>query len=155
MVRCEERRLCRPRRIDLSPALRNDEFAASLDVRKLYPFVYERGAEANKLIRVVDESGEDYLYPAPVVPQVGGGKTRGLKFPPTGPGPCQAVGLKTSSDQSVVIRVTADPVPDHPVLLHKREHPRSEADASRIDIILAFQFLELKARMPGLLRNRR
>jgi len=60
------------RRAEIMPAkknrfvacLRNDGFAASLEVRKLYPFVYERGAEANKLIRVVDESGEDYLYPA-------------------------------------------------------------------------------------------
>ncbi|HLK19598.1 MAG TPA: hypothetical protein VKT81_11600 [Bryobacteraceae bacterium] len=42
----------------------NDGFAASLEVRKLYPFIYDPDAEANKLIRVVDESGEDYLYPA-------------------------------------------------------------------------------------------
>jgi hypothetical protein len=44
--------------------LRNDGFAASLEVRKLYPFIDDADAEANKLIRVVDESGEDYLYPA-------------------------------------------------------------------------------------------
>jgi hypothetical protein len=44
--------------------LRNDGFAASLEVRKLYPFINDPDAEANKLIRVVDESGEDYLYPA-------------------------------------------------------------------------------------------
>lgn len=44
--------------------LRNDGFAASLEVRKLYPFIDDLDAEANKLIRVVDESGEDYLYPA-------------------------------------------------------------------------------------------
>jgi hypothetical protein len=44
--------------------LRNDGFAASLEVRKLYPFINDPEAEANKLIRVVDESGEDYLYPA-------------------------------------------------------------------------------------------
>ena len=43
--------------------LRNDGFAASLEVRKLYPFIDDPDAEANKLIRVVDESGEDYLYP--------------------------------------------------------------------------------------------
>ena len=39
--------------------LRNDGFAASLEVRKLYPFIDDADAEANKLIRVVDESGED------------------------------------------------------------------------------------------------
>ena len=44
--------------------LRNGGFAASLEVRKLYPFINDPDAEANNLIRVVDESGEDYLYPA-------------------------------------------------------------------------------------------
>ena len=44
--------------------LRNDGFAVSLEVRKLYPFIRDPDAEANNLIRVVDESGEDYLYPA-------------------------------------------------------------------------------------------
>jgi len=39
--------------------LRNRGYAASLEVRKLYP-----DAAANDLIRVVDETGEDYLYPA-------------------------------------------------------------------------------------------
>ena len=44
--------------------LRNGGFGASLEVRKLYPFIHDPDAEANHLIRVVDESGEDYLYPA-------------------------------------------------------------------------------------------
>jgi hypothetical protein len=44
--------------------LRNRGFVASLEVRKLYPFINDSDAEANNLIRVVDESGEDYLYPA-------------------------------------------------------------------------------------------
>ena len=44
--------------------LRNRGYVASLEVRKLYPFVEDAEAEANNLIRVVDESGEDYLYPA-------------------------------------------------------------------------------------------
>jgi hypothetical protein len=44
--------------------LRNSGFAASLEVRKLYPFVDDPEAEANDLFRVIDESGEDYLYPA-------------------------------------------------------------------------------------------
>ena len=42
----------------------NEGFAASLEVRKLYPVVTDTEAEANDLIRVIDESGEDYLYPA-------------------------------------------------------------------------------------------
>jgi hypothetical protein len=44
--------------------LRNGGFGASLEVRKLYPFIKDPDVEANNLIRVVDESGEDYLYPA-------------------------------------------------------------------------------------------
>jgi hypothetical protein len=44
--------------------LRNAGFSASLEVRKLYAVVPDAQAEANDLIRVVDESDEDYLYPA-------------------------------------------------------------------------------------------
>ncbi|HMD48131.1 MAG TPA: hypothetical protein VKG79_03495 [Bryobacteraceae bacterium] len=44
--------------------LRNQGFAASLEVRKLYPVIDDPGAEASDLIRVIDESGKDYLYPA-------------------------------------------------------------------------------------------
>ena len=44
--------------------LRNAGFEASLEVRKLYPVVDDPDAETNKLIRVIDESGEDYIYPA-------------------------------------------------------------------------------------------
>jgi hypothetical protein len=51
------------------------------------------------------------------------------------------------SDQTVVFGVTADPAPDDAVLLHHRQSAVPEADARRIDIILAFQFLELQTRM--------
>ena len=44
--------------------LRNSGYPASLEVRKLYPFFNDPDAEANDLIRITDESGEDYLYPA-------------------------------------------------------------------------------------------
>ena len=57
----------RTRRIKIrgyAVCLRNAEFAASLEMRKLYPVVEDPEAEAHNLIRVVDESGEDYLYPA-------------------------------------------------------------------------------------------
>jgi len=43
--------------------MRNGGFGASLEVRKLYPFLDDPDAEASGLIRVVDESGEDYVYP--------------------------------------------------------------------------------------------
>jgi hypothetical protein len=44
--------------------VRNRGYAASLEVRKLYPVVSDPQAEANHLIRVVDESGDDYVSPA-------------------------------------------------------------------------------------------
>ena len=44
--------------------IRNKGFGASLEVRKLYPVVDDPDAEMNDLIRVIDESGEDYVYPA-------------------------------------------------------------------------------------------
>jgi hypothetical protein len=43
--------------------VRNDDYLASLLVRRLYEQVPDRTAAARGLIRVVDESGEDYLYP--------------------------------------------------------------------------------------------
>jgi hypothetical protein len=53
----------RPKTEGFAVCLRNRGFAASLEVRKLYPVVNDAEAEANNLIRVIDESGEDYLYP--------------------------------------------------------------------------------------------
>jgi len=44
--------------------LRNAGYSASIEVRKLYAFLDDPDAEANNLIRIVDESGEDYIYPA-------------------------------------------------------------------------------------------
>jgi hypothetical protein len=41
----------------------NDGYAASLERRKIYVALRDAGAEKNSLIRIVDESGDDYLYP--------------------------------------------------------------------------------------------
>jgi hypothetical protein len=43
--------------------VRNDGYPASLLVRRLYERVPDRSAASRGLVRVVDESGEDYLYP--------------------------------------------------------------------------------------------
>jgi hypothetical protein len=43
--------------------IRNDGYPASLLVRRLYLRVPDRSAAVHGLVRVVDESGEDYLYP--------------------------------------------------------------------------------------------
>jgi len=44
--------------------IRNADFPASLEVRKLYRVLPDEAAESHSLLRVVDESGEDYLYPS-------------------------------------------------------------------------------------------
>jgi hypothetical protein len=36
---------------------------ALLEIRKIYRIIDDPGAEARGLVRVIDESGEDYLYP--------------------------------------------------------------------------------------------
>lgn len=43
--------------------IRNDEYPASLEKRKLYQIIPDPEATKSKYLRVVDESGEDYLYP--------------------------------------------------------------------------------------------
>jgi hypothetical protein len=43
--------------------LSNDGYAASLELRKIYVALRDVEAQRNGLLRVVDESGEDYLYP--------------------------------------------------------------------------------------------
>jgi hypothetical protein len=48
---------------ELVICVKNEGYEASLEVRKIYRTVADEGAKRHKLIRVVDESGEDYLYP--------------------------------------------------------------------------------------------
>jgi len=44
--------------------IRNSGYEVSLELRKLYLVLPDAGAIAHGQIRVVDESGEDYLYPS-------------------------------------------------------------------------------------------
>ncbi|HEX7192451.1 MAG TPA: hypothetical protein VF381_12860 [Thermoanaerobaculia bacterium] len=43
--------------------IRNDEYEGALELRKIYETLEDADAAPHDLIRVVDESGEDYLYP--------------------------------------------------------------------------------------------
>ena len=43
--------------------VRNTGYPASLELRKIYQALPDTEAEAHDLVRVIDESGEDYLYP--------------------------------------------------------------------------------------------
>ena len=44
--------------------VRNTGYPTSLEVRKIYRSLPDRSAAEHDMLRVVDESGEDYLYPA-------------------------------------------------------------------------------------------
>lgn len=43
--------------------VKNLGFGASLELRKLYRVILDVAAETHRLLRVVEESGEDYLFP--------------------------------------------------------------------------------------------
>jgi hypothetical protein len=43
--------------------VRNEDYPASLELRKIYKVRPDADAGLHGFIRVVDESGEDYLYP--------------------------------------------------------------------------------------------
>jgi hypothetical protein len=44
----------------------NEGYAVSLEKRKIYVSLRDTAAEKNGMLRIVDESGEDYLYPKTV-----------------------------------------------------------------------------------------
>jgi hypothetical protein len=64
MRRTDGRAGRRTERTRYALCVRNDGYAASLEVRKVYQAIRDRQAEARGLVRVIDESGQDYLYPA-------------------------------------------------------------------------------------------
>jgi len=42
--------------------IRHDDYPASLERRKIYVRLHDPEAEKHHFVRVIDESGEDYLY---------------------------------------------------------------------------------------------
>ena len=42
----------------------NSDYAASLELHKIYPVIRDANAARDGDLRIVDESGEDYLYSA-------------------------------------------------------------------------------------------
>ena len=44
--------------------IRNDRYQASLERRKIYRVIADSPAESKGMLRLVDESGEDYLFPS-------------------------------------------------------------------------------------------
>jgi len=43
--------------------IKNDGYQASLEKRKIYVTLADPGGERHGLLRIIDESGDDYLYP--------------------------------------------------------------------------------------------
>lgn len=44
--------------------VKNEGYPASLEVRKVYQALPDPGSAAIGFLRVIDESGEDYLFPS-------------------------------------------------------------------------------------------
>jgi hypothetical protein len=51
------------KRREFAVCVRNTGYPASLELRKIYEILPDAEAAAHGLIRVIDESGEDYLFP--------------------------------------------------------------------------------------------
>jgi hypothetical protein len=44
--------------------IKNENYPASLELLKIYQAISDERAAQDQLVRVIDESGEDYMYPA-------------------------------------------------------------------------------------------
>jgi hypothetical protein len=47
----------------IAVCIQNTDAVASLEVRKIYQILPDEDAQKHNLVRVIDESGDDYLYP--------------------------------------------------------------------------------------------
>jgi hypothetical protein len=55
--------MAKPQTKQLVVCINNKGYTASLEKRKIYVVLKDAEAEKHQLLRVVDESGDDYLYP--------------------------------------------------------------------------------------------
>lgn len=51
------------RSLQIAVCVENGAYAAALERRKMYQIVHDPAADRHGMLRVIDESGEDYLYP--------------------------------------------------------------------------------------------
>ncbi|MFZ0258176.1 MAG: hypothetical protein WAN46_21645 [Gammaproteobacteria bacterium] len=54
----------RRKRAGFAICVKNDGYEASLERRKIYEVLNDSDAAAHQQVRIIDESGEDYLFPA-------------------------------------------------------------------------------------------
>lgn len=50
--------------MDFVVCINNTDYSASLEVRKIYQVLPDPKANSHQMLRIIDESGEDYLYPS-------------------------------------------------------------------------------------------
>jgi hypothetical protein len=55
--------MAKPQVKQLVVCVSNEGYRASLEKRKIYVALRDAAAEKHGLLRIIDESGEDYLYP--------------------------------------------------------------------------------------------
>jgi hypothetical protein len=55
--------MAKPQAKQLVVCVNNEGYPAALEKRKIYVALRDTAAEKHGLLRIVDESGEDYLYP--------------------------------------------------------------------------------------------
>jgi hypothetical protein len=55
--------MAKPQANRLVVCVNNDGYPASLEQRKIYVALRDLNAEKRGLLRIIDESGDDYLYP--------------------------------------------------------------------------------------------
>ena len=51
------------RKSQLLVCIKRDGYEASLELRKIYISIADKEAESSRMVRIVDESGDDYLFP--------------------------------------------------------------------------------------------
>ncbi|MEK6656639.1 MAG: hypothetical protein AABY58_04285 [Nitrospirota bacterium] len=51
------------KQVKFAICINNDNYAVSLERRKIYQIIPDEEASKHHQLRVIDESGEDYLYP--------------------------------------------------------------------------------------------
>jgi hypothetical protein len=49
--------------VQFAVCISNKGYAASLEVRKIYRMIPDRAGAKHGMVRVIDEMGEDYLFP--------------------------------------------------------------------------------------------
>ena len=55
--------MAKPSSRQLVVCINNEGYSASLEKRKIYVALRDPTAEKHRLLRIIDESGDDYLYP--------------------------------------------------------------------------------------------